>query len=225
MNKKTVLLVALVAGFSVSVSTLSAAELLTNTFSTTPNVSIPDNNLVGVASVQTIATPILSISNVSVTLNISGGFVGDLYGYLTYGNQLAILLNREGRTASNPFGYLDSGLNVTLSDAAANGDIHSYRLVSNPNGGILTGLWAPDARNTHPFSSLDTTPRTAFLSSFTGLNPNGDWTLYLADVSPVGSSTLNGWSLEVVGVVPEPATWYLLGAGAFLALCLRRKKA
>lgn len=225
MNKKTALLVALVAGLSTGVCTSGVAQLQTNTFSFTPNVSIPDNSPAGVVNVQTIATPIMAISNVSVTLNISGGYVGDLYGYLTDGSQLAILLNREGRTVSNPYGYLDSGLNVTLSDSAANGDIHSYQLVSNPGGGALTGIWAPDARLISPYNSLDTTPRTAFLSSFTGLNPNGNWTLYLADFSPVGSSTLNSWSLQVVGVVPEPTTWYLLGAGLFLTLCLRRKKA
>jgi len=117
----------------------------------------------------------------------------------------AVLLNRVGRTQGNGFGYAGGGVDVTLADSAANGDIHSYRLVANPAGSVLTGAWAPDARNIDPAFSLDTSSRSAFLSLFYGLDPNGSWTLFVADASAGGASTLNSWGLQVVGV-PEPRT-------------------
>jgi hypothetical protein len=40
-------------------------------------------------------------------------------------------------------------------------------------------------------------------SSFSGKDPNGTWTLFFADTSPVGQTTVNGWSLDVTAV-PEP---------------------
>ena len=37
-------------------------------------------------------------------------------------------------------------------------------------------------------------------------NGNGNWTLYLADVSGGDVSTLNSWALEIAAV-PEPPSW------------------
>ncbi|MBI5387210.1 MAG: PEP-CTERM sorting domain-containing protein [Verrucomicrobia bacterium] len=217
-------LAALIVGLAAATAIpAGAADLATNTFTFAPNMAIPDNSLVGVADSRTVAGQVGIITNLNVSLNISGGYVGDLYGYLTYGSQFAILLNREGRTSTSPYGYLDSGLNVTLSDSAVNGDIHTYRLVVNPGGGALTGMWQPDGRSVHPYNSLDTTPRTAMLNSFQGLDPNGTWTLYLADASGGGISTLNSWSLEII-TVPEPRTWALFAVGTTLMFWLRRKK-
>ena len=68
-----------------------------------------------------------------------------------------MLLNRVGRTASNPVGFADSGLDVSFDDAAANGDIHVYRAVTNPPAGTpLTGTWQPDGRLADPAVVLDT---------------------------------------------------------------------
>lgn len=47
----------------------------------------------------------------------------------------------------------------------------------------MTGTWQPDGRTNSPGSVLDSQPPDAFLSSFNGLDPNGDWTLFVADVS------------------------------------------
>ena len=108
-----------------------------------------------------------------------------------------MLLNRLGVTATSPYGSADSGFDVTFSDSAAT-DIHS----ASAGGGVLTGTFQPDARNVSPFSVLDTSPRTAFLSSFNGLDPNGAWTLFIADVSPVGIGTLDSWGLTIDGTGP-----------------------
>ena len=199
------------------------AQVATNTYSFVVNQAIPDNDLSGLSDSHTISPGIQSITDVQVTLDITGGFNGDYYAYLTHDSGFAVLLNREGRTETDAFGYPDSGFNVTFDDAASNGDIHTYRLTLNPNGGALTGTWAPDARNINPGLSLDTTPRGAFLGSFNSLGADGAWTLFVADVSPVGSGQLNSWSMEVIGVVPEPGTWVLFGLGASVLVPASRR--
>ena len=200
------------------------AQPFTNSASTTVNLGIPDNDASGVAStIQFSSAQIDRITDVNVTLNISGNFNGDLYGYLSFGSGFSVLLNRTGRTAANSLGYSDGGFNITLDDEATNGDIHTYRVTLNPGGGALNGAWAPDGRNTSGGNGLDTDPRSALLNGFDGLNPNGPWALFVADLSPGGTSRLNSWGLQVVGV-PEPGTWVLLALGGGLLFCLGRRK-
>jgi subtilisin-like proprotein convertase family protein len=54
------------------------------------------------------------------------------------------------------------------------------------------------------------------LSSFNGLNPNGSWTLFLADMSGGAVSTLQSWELDITGTaaVPEPASIIEAGLAA-----------
>jgi hypothetical protein len=149
-----------------------------------------------------------SITDVSVFLTIDGGWNGDYYAYLTDGSESCVLLNRVGRTASNGFGYDDAGLNIELSDSAANGDIHLYQNVGGYAGLIATGgSFQPDGRNVNPLTVLDTDPRTLFLDQFNGLDPNRDWTLFIADMSSGEQGTVASWGLDIEGVtgsVPEP---------------------
>ena len=175
---------------------------ITDSASYTVNTFVPDNDLNGLADTRTFSSSIDTITGLRVSLSLSGGFNGDLYAYITHGTGFSVLLNRAGRTGSNGDGYADAGFDVTFDDAAPNGDIHNYQLTLDPLGGALTGTWQPDARTTHPLNTLDTDARSAFLSSFTGLNPNGDWTLYVVDVSPVGTSKLVGWGIDVTGNAP-----------------------
>ncbi len=172
-----------------------SAPAITTTAASNPNVGIPDNNINGVADTIHLSTAISSITSLTLTLDITGGYNGDFYAYLQHGTGFAVLLNRVGRTAGNTYGFADSGFQVTFDDAAAT-DIH---LASAGAGNPLIGTYQPDGRNVSPFSALDTSPRTAFLSSFNGLDANGGWTLFIADVSPVGLGTLADWSLTVNG--------------------------
>lgn len=198
------------------------AQQATNIANYSVNSAVPDNDASGLSSTVTFASSqISSLDAVVVTLDLSGGYNGDLYAYLTHSSGFAVLLNRAGRTAANGLGYADSGFNVTLGDSAANGDIHSYRFAFNPGGGAVSGVWAPDARNIDPTVALDTSPRSAFLNSFRGLDPNGTWTLFVADVSAGGVSTLNSWGLQVVGV-PEPGTSGLIILGGVVLLSFSR---
>jgi subtilisin-like proprotein convertase family protein len=186
------------------------------------NKSIPDGQPAGISDFQTITSGIAQIGSLKVKLYVSGNFNGDLYCYLGHGTGYSVLLNRPGRTTGNLDGYDDGGFQITLSDTAANGDIHDYRGLQTPLPGFpLTGVWQPDARNISPDTVLDTDPRTAWLSSFGGLDPNGTWTLFIADLSSGGTSVLNGWQLEITAI-PEPSgTAFALLAGFLVALKTR----
>ena len=191
------------------------------------NRSIPDDSALGLNDARIVSTPFTMALKVSISLTISGDFNGDLYVQVTHGSGFSVLLNRVGRTALNEFGYGDAGMDITLSDDAAAGDVHVYRTTlfgndNTPVAGMLTGVWAPDARITDPDAVLNTDSRSATLSSFTGLDPNGTWTLFIADASGGGQSTLQKWSVSVE-VVPEPNAAALLAAGSCL-LCLARRK-
>jgi subtilisin-like proprotein convertase family protein len=163
-----------------------------------------------------------SISDVDVKLNISGSWNGDLYGYLVHSSGFTVLLNRVGRTSSSSFGYGDGGFNVTFDDQAARTvDFHLYQTQSGYTAADITGgaAWRPDGRNIDPASSgstFDSTTPTALLSSFNGLNPNGSWTLFLADMSGGAVSTLQSWELDITGTaaVPEPASIIEAGLAA-----------
>ena len=173
------------------------------------NLRIPDGSPVGLANSVNISTSIERITDVNVSLVVTGGFNGDLHAYLVHDSGHAVLLNRAGKTLVNPSGYSDSGFNITFDDQATNLDVHNYRMAlsGNPNtplAGPLTGLWTPDGRDTDPALVLNTDPRPATLSAFTGLNPNGRWTLFIADVDAVYASTLVSWGLDIRGTNTPP---------------------
>jgi len=204
------------------------ADIMTQTASYSTSLTIPDGNANGVADTEVFSfAGATSIDSLQVTLNIAGGWNGDYYAYLRHGGSgFAVLLNRPGVTGTNAYGYGDSGINVVFSDNATNGDIHFYQNVLNPQGAGLTGLWQPDGRNVDPGVVTGGSSRDAMLSSFRGLDPNGSWTLFVADLSPGGIGTLQSWGLSVTAeVVPEPGMVGVLGMGLGVALLWWRRQA
>ncbi len=191
--------------------------------------NIPDGSTIGMSDTRNLTgIPFNTISDVQVRLNISGGFNGDLYAYLVHSSGFAVLLNRVGVSSSSAFGYGDGGMNITFSSGALQStDIHNYQAAVGYNPFMLTGgtPWRPDGRNISPLSSgatFDATVPTALLTSFNGINPNGNWTLALFDVSAGGGqATLNGWGLTIDGLtaVPEPAS-IIEGSIAALGIAL-----
>jgi subtilisin-like proprotein convertase family protein len=202
-------------------TTLVSRADMTNSVATSPNTPIPDGNPVGLVSTLNLSGMTGVSSNITVALNITGGFNGDLYAYLVAPTGgLVVLLNRVGLSSTNTFGASDSGFNISLNAAFAN-NIHDYQSISGytsllNGGGQITSGWQPDQRLISPDSAtslFDTAPDgTGNLSSLYGLDPNGLWTLYVADLTSGGQSTLVSWGLTVV-TVPEPQTWTLLGGG------------
>jgi subtilisin-like proprotein convertase family protein len=178
------------------------AGLFGGAASNAPAISIPDGDPSGVSDTIILTSSITSITAVSVNLDLSAGFNGDLYVYLRHGGALAVLLNRTGRTDTDASGYADSGFAVVLADATGR-DIHNYQSVQAPvPGSKLTGVWAPDARAADPDSVTETSGRSAYLSVFNGMPAAGEWTLFLADLSTGDASVLNHWSLRIEGNQP-----------------------
>jgi len=206
---------------------LPAQVITTNTYNPSLNVAIPDGSTVGVME-QFSATGLAgSITNVTVHLDITGGFNGDLYAYLVNPQgQLSVLLNRVGVTGSNPFGFSDAGLNITLDGLAAN-NVHTYQSQSPTlSGGGLTGTWAADGRNIDPQSAgslFNSASTGANLSIYQNTVPNGVWTFFIADLSGGGgNASLNSVVLSIL-TVPEPQIWLMLTGGLAMLNLLRRR--
>ena len=148
---------------------------------------IPDGNPNGWTDTHAVSIPEAGITDVNVRLTLTGGYNGDLYGYLVFNTGFAVLLNRvgtgTGSGAQFTYGFSTAGFNnVRLDDQSGNGSIHT---VQNP---LANGTYTSDGGT---------------LASFNNLDPNGNWTIFLADLSTGDQSTLTSWSLEITAV-PEP---------------------
>ncbi len=203
--------------------TIASAQSTTNYNFTFPvNEAVPDGDPSGLAVTTNLTDMGGTITNVTVSLDVSGGYNGDLYVYLRGPNGgFAVLLNRVGVTDGNAFGYSDTGFDVTFDDSTDNNNIHFYQNYEYQLNGLgqLTGTWSSDGRDIDPQSNpalFNTTLPTALLTSFNGTDPNGTWTLFLADLSSGAQSTVVGWGLNIE-TVPEPSTCALLGIGILLA--------
>ena len=137
------------------------------TYNSSPNANIPDGSTAGwsqTLGVNNIPSG-MTVGDVTVSFTISGGFNGDLYGYLSHDGALIPLLNRVGMgtglstAPAYSFGYGDAGFNnVTLADGASV-NIHNY------GGGVVpNGTYAPDSSG------------ATFAGTYGGLSANGSWT-------------------------------------------------
>lgn len=208
-----------------------SAQTVSTNYTFNVNQAIPDGSALGLASVTNLAIAGAgggTITSLTVGLDITGGFNGDLYAYLVgpHGGY-AVLLNRPGVTAGNSFGYSDTGFNVTFDDSVAH-SVHFYQAdgaAYNGNGQLIN-TWQPDGETIDPLSAPGLFPaaQIAMLNSFNGSNPNGTWTLFVADLSAGGQSTLVNWTLTLVAT-PEPSSVALLGVGLAGALLAVRRKA
>ena len=203
------------------------AQTTTNSYTLTPNTAITDGSPVGVTEQFTVSGLGGAIADIQIQLDLTGGFNGDLYAYLVGPQgQMAVLLNRPGVTGSNPFGYGNAGLNITLDSSSAN--IHGYGSGYSTNGlGQVTGTWGADGRNIEPQSLgtvFDSAATTSNLNLFQDGNGNGVWTFFIADLSGGGgTANLNSVILNIM-TVPEPQTWVMLGGGvALFCLCRNRR--
>lgn len=184
------------------------AGLYTESFTVTGG-TIADGNPVGTtfAGVVSDIPAGYTIGSLTVGLNLSGGYNGDLYAYLVAPDQTMVMLLNQPGTA--PFYAPGSGLNVTLDASAGTG----IQTAAETAGVQFTGTYSAAGN----------------LADFNGLIANGTWTLYFADLSSGGgTSTLNSWSLGITAV-PEPANVALgvfagLFAVAGLAKIVRRRK-
>jgi subtilisin-like proprotein convertase family protein len=195
----------------------ASAGWITNDFSGTlaNGGYIPDNSTNGWASTMTLSgNSGLTVQDVQVNFTVSGGYNGDLYGYLVHDDGFVVLLNRVGKDNDNPFGYSNSGFtDVTLNGTA------STSINSLASGGSYSSTTAIASGT---YQAQGTT-----FSSFTGTAVDGSWSLFFADLSSGDISQVTGWSLQI-NAVPEPTTWAMIFFGAAFAgrgfVAWRKKK-
>ena len=129
-----------------------------------------------------------TVSRVTVTINqLTHSWVGDIDMLLVGpGGQKCLLMSDTGESPV-------ANLNLTLDDTAVS---------SLPQSGSLTsGTFKPtDYEPGDAFAApAPAGPYGAALSVFGGLNPNGDWKLFVMDDAGGDSGTLNGgWSVNFV---------------------------
>jgi subtilisin-like proprotein convertase family protein len=191
----------LLLGTSLALAASASATIVDSFY--TPGGGIPDANPAGVSFSHTTTTANMNnINGVNVRLNLSGGYNGDLYGYLVFQatdnaiSTTTILLNRVGRTGVSDAGFATSGMDVVLSSTGPMGNIHDVAVPAASTFGNVATYYQADTNYTH--------------------NANGTWTLFLADLSGGDQSTLLNWGLEI-SVVPEATTGALLAFGTLLA--------
>lgn len=173
---------------------------------------VPDNNFSGWSDTRTVgAMPAGPFNSLSVDLHLTGGWNGDLYAYLVHDTGFTVLLNHVGVGVSGvgAFGYGDAGMNVNLASSGTS--IHQYG-GNNTFSAPPTGSWMTD--NT-----------SGNLASFLSTDPNGTWSLFIADQSGGGVTTVQSWGLQMdIVAVPEVETWVAAAlAGVFGAFWLNRQ--
>jgi len=137
-----------------------------------------------------------TLSDLTVSVSLTGGMNSGLYAYLVSPNDTVVILMNQPGVAQNGFGATGTGMNITLSDAGFTS------IQSVTSGSVLGGTYQADGS----------------LSGFDGGNPNGAWTLYFADtIAGGGNATLNGWSLDITAV-PEPVGLALGFVAGLMAL-------
>ena len=208
----------------ITLALISAGSTRGESFTSNPDVAVPDFDFNGVVdTIQVSGLGAAPIGDVNVALQLAGGWNGDYYAYLWHEGQSAVLLNRAGRTGSNPDGYSNGGFgpnalggSFTLDDQAT-ADVHRYQAGAyDLYAGSVTGTWQPDGRSLDPEApgaDFDLNLRPAMLDVFNGLNANGAWSLYLVDASPGAMGRLVSWEITVAQV-PEPGS-AVLAAVAF----------
>jgi subtilisin-like proprotein convertase family protein len=201
------------------------------TFSSYIGATVQDNDPGGLALTYDLTGMGGTISNVTVSLDLSGGYNGDLYAYLAGPNGgFSVLLNRTGvgtDAGESTYGYADTGFNVTFSDTGAGGIQYYENASPTIAAGVLQGTWQPEGVTIDPQS-----PPTAFslassgntpLSSFVGTDPNGTWTLFLTDLAAGNQSVVGPVSVDIT-TVPEPASPAIAACGGLALLILRQSR-
>ena len=157
--------------FSFKLGVLSAA------FCRMPTSAIPDNNQFGVNDILNIAAPI-SISRLTVSLDITHPWVGDLTVKLTHldTGTTVTLIDRPGIPAS-PFGCSGNNIDVTLDDHANGPGVEN---ACSPTPPAISGTLRPQSP----------------LSTFSGQTLQGRWKLTVIDASTADTGTLNKWCIQ-----------------------------
>ena len=184
---------------------------------------IPDNDGSGIARTVTgsglpTTTPFTLLISLTVEGTGVGAFNGDYYAYLLHSTPggastaTTILLNRVGRDSTQLSGYGDNGFSLSLRDSAST-DVHLYHMLTGTSPTApITGTYQPDGRTADPLSVLDSSPRSSVLASIETMNPNGQWTIFIADMESGGTGRLTSWQISALDASAVPETSTVLAA-------------
>ena len=172
---------------------------------------------------------ILCLAGLLLAVNFPASAALFQYGTLNGGSAIGTIAD------NNTIGLTDAH-QVSINPENLNWKITALTLTVVLQGGFssdLTGYLRLGDTTTAPYYSLNTliqgqplsatSPTTYTMSfssagdtTFIGSNPNDTWTLFFADTSAGGTTTLNGWSLGITAV-PEPVN---VALGCFVVMVL-----
>jgi uncharacterized repeat protein (TIGR01451 family) len=148
-------------------------------------------------STITVAGVAGMVSKVTVVLsNVSHTFPDDIDILLVSPQgQKVILMSDAGGTSANRNPI--SNVTLTFDDAAAT--------IIPDTAQIVTGTFRPANHGGLPDNFPAPAPAAPFattLSAFSGINPNGVWSLYVVDDENLDAGSLTGWCLNLVESAP-----------------------
>jgi len=142
-----------------------------------------------------------TVADMTVNLQLLGGYNGDLYVSLIAPDGTSAVLLDEPGAGVNGFGASGAGMNITLSDDSANA-------IQNETSAIpLTNTYQP----------------ADLLTVFQGAPAAGTWVLYCANLGMGdGPTTLVSWGMDITVLpAPEPSASEL-GALSVLVMIAAR---
>lgn len=241
-----------IAGLAGLTATASAQSLWFPFEIPADRVAIPDNDANGEVIFGTVsgfdASYTISTNSFKVVLDLEGDPIagtGDIYARLQAPTgQYAVLLNRTGLAVGTGLGYQDNGGKFTFYDGASDPahkdslgvahdftDVHFYQtdpVYGAPGDNPVDGIYKSDGRDLDPGSApaqYTNATRDKTLAVFQGLNPNGEWTLFIADLNAGNSAKITGFGLDFTPI-PEPQEYALaIGLGLMGFALYRRRTA
>lgn len=183
----------LCSGSTAMLTAVSSGGTLGNINGTnSTSASIPDNSSTGISRSITLPAGIMtSASNLTVTLNITHTWVGDLVVTLTSPCGTTTIFDRPGVPASTNGNSNNLSGSYTFTTAAVNG--------LSETGAVSAGSYKPTntAGSTHNFSGL----------TFPCANTAGTWTLTIKDLASGDNGTLSSWSVAISNALPYTAVF------------------
>ena len=128
---------------------------------------IPDNTPDGVGYSFNFTDPAASsISDISVTLDLTGGYNNDIYAYLSHGSTLVVLVDQITGTAGTGSGFNNVVLNEGTGGTIQSGTYTADQNLAGFNGANPNGSWTIFFADRNPG---DTSTLTGFSVNLTAV--------------------------------------------------------